>query len=91
MRYILIYIVVLCVITFLIFGIDKLLAIKNMHRISERTLLILCLIGGGIGGIFAMTFFRHKTSHMKFRILVPITVVLNIAGLYYFYKNNVTL
>ncbi len=49
-------------ITFAVFGYDKYLARTNRHRISEKNLLILGLMGGSVGAIFAQKIFRHKSQ-----------------------------
>ncbi|HWT75042.1 MAG TPA: DUF1294 domain-containing protein [Mobilitalea sp.] len=59
-------------------GIDKYKAIKKTWRIPERTLISIALLGGGIGSLLGMLFYHHKTKHIKFTILLPITAVLDI-------------
>lgn len=49
MKHILYYLVLINVITFLIYGIDKLKAKKGKWRIPEATLLLLSILGGSIG------------------------------------------
>lgn len=61
--------------TFFLFYVDKRRAIKNKSRISERTLLVLSFIGGGIGAWIGMRWFRHKTQKLKFKIGLPIAAV----------------
>ena len=73
-----IYLIIINIITFSLFGIDKRRAIKNKWRISEATLLISSLIGGVIGGFLGMSVFHHKTKKMKFRILMPVILILHI-------------
>ena len=68
--------------SFILMGIDKLKAIKNNYRISENTLLLISIIGGGIGTLIGMILFHHKTKKLKFQILVPISILINIY-LYY--------
>jgi uncharacterized membrane protein YsdA (DUF1294 family) len=63
-------------------GIDKYKAIKNNYRISENTLLLISILGGGIGSLLGMILFHHKTKKLKFQILVPISILINI----YLYK-----
>lgn len=65
------------VIVFIIYGFDKLMAIKNKRRISEKKLLIIAFLMGGAGAFFGMRFFRHKTRHRNFKIFVPIATFLN--------------
>ncbi len=64
--------------SFILMGIDKLKAIKNNYRISENTLLLISIIGGGIGTLIGMILFHHKTKKLKFQILVPISILINI-------------
>ncbi|MGN1373127.1 MAG: DUF1294 domain-containing protein [Candidatus Coproplasma sp.] len=59
-------IVVVGLITFIVYGVDKRKAIKGAWRIPEATLLTLSVLGGCLGGIFAMLTFRHKTRHWYF-------------------------
>ena len=73
-----VYLVIINIVTFLLFGIDKRRAIKNKWRISEAMLLISSLIGGVIGGLFGMSVFHHKTKKIKFRILMPLILMLHI-------------
>lgn len=61
------------------YGMDKYKATKKLIRIPESTLLLFALLFGGIGAILGMVVFNHKTSKTKFRILVPVSVMLNIA------------
>lgn len=86
MKYIYIYICVINLLTFFIFGIDKYKSKKNYYRISEKSLFFLCFIGGGIGGFIGMYIFRHKTKKWYFNFLVPVSVILGFYGWYYIYK-----
>ena len=63
------------IIVMLIYGLDKLKARKARMRIRESTLLSGAFFLGGIGAMFGMVLFNHKTSKMKFRILVPLFAV----------------
>ena len=67
------------VLTFMLYGWDKLCARKDWWRIPERVLLGLALLGGSIGALLGMKAFRHKTKHRKFTVLVPLFLVLQIA------------
>lgn len=53
---------VMSIITFLMFGIDKLLSKKESNpRIPESVLLGTASFGGALGGILGRSAFRHKT------------------------------
>ena len=68
---------------FALYGIDKLKAKKGAWRIPEATLLLVAFLGGSLGALLGMELFRHKTKHAKFKILVPLFLVLHIAlGVY---------
>lgn len=70
------YLLIINVITFIIYGIDKYKSIKNKYRISENTLIILPILGGPIGALFGMITFHHKTKKKKFIILIPIILLI---------------
>ena len=63
---ILIYFVVINLLGFLMMYLDKKKAIKGKWRISEKSLFVVTLLGGGIGTNLGMNLFRHKTKKMKF-------------------------
>ena len=56
------YLVLLSLITFIAYGVDKKKAIKGKYRTKEKTLLSLSFLGGAFGGYPAMLIFRHKTK-----------------------------
>lgn len=53
---------VLCIFMY----VDKQRAIKKEWRIAEKTLFVLAIFGGAIGGVLGMYLFRHKTKHNSF-------------------------
>lgn len=75
---ILIYILIINVITFLIMWFDKHEAKIGDWRVPERTLFLLVLLGGGIGGIAGMYVFRHKTRKWYFKIGFPAILIMQI-------------
>ncbi len=81
---ILIYLIFINILTFLTMWYDKHEAKTNSWRISEKTLFILTLIGGSIGGIAGMYTFRHKTQKWYFKYGFPailiVQIVIIIAG-----------
>ena len=58
--------VVLNVVSFALFGIDKKRARRNDWRISESTLLLSALVSGSIGAWAGIYTFRHKSSKPSF-------------------------
>lgn len=73
-----VYGLVINVAAFLLYGVDKKRAIKGQWRISEKTLLGVGAIGGSLGALLGMYCFRHKTKHWRFRILLPLFLLLQM-------------
>ena len=67
------------VIVFFLYGIDKLKAKAGAWRIPEKTLIMCAVFFGALGAYLGMKTFRHKTKHTKFKVLIPLLLVLNIA------------
>ena len=65
-------------ITFVLYGYDKRRAKKQRWRVPESTLLTFSFFGGSVGALLGMSFFRHKTKKLKFNILVPLSLVLQV-------------
>lgn len=72
------YVILINIIAFILMGIDKAKARRGAWRISERTLIILAVIGGSLGMLFGIHMFRHKTKHAKFKLGIPFIIVLQI-------------
>jgi len=77
-----IYILIINLIAFVLFGIDKSRAKRGEWRISEKTLFLVALIGGSIGAIMGMHVFHHKTRHWYFRIGLPLILILHITAIW---------
>ena len=77
--YLIIYLVIINVMTFIVYGVDKRKAKQSKWRIRESTLLGLAAIGGSIGAWLAMKILRHKTLHNQFKYGVPLILVAQIA------------
>ncbi len=78
MTIILLYLTVINVTTFFVYGIDKWKAKHNRWRISEVALLLLAALGGSIGAWIGMKVWRHKTQHKKFKYGVPLILIIQI-------------
>lgn len=86
MRFIFIYIVFTNLLLFTLMAIDKQKSKLNQWRISEKTLFILAIIGGSIGGILGIYTFRHKTKHLKFTLGFPAIILLQLIAIYLFFN-----
>ncbi len=88
-NFMVIYMTVINIATFLAFGIDKSKAKRGSYRISEKMLLSLCMVGGSIGGIIGMQIFRHKTKHIIFNLGIPAIIVIQYGVvLFCIYREN---
>ena len=77
-KVILIYFVIINLVAFILFGIDKWRARNNAWRISEATLFLIALIGGSVGAKIGMHVWHHKTQHLSFVIGIPMIILLQI-------------
>lgn len=80
MKLFLIYLVLINLAAFMAFGIDKSRARNHAWRIPEKTLFLLAAVGGSIGALLGMFFFRHKTRHLSFRIGLPVILLVQIGA-----------
>lgn len=70
--------IVINIVAFVAFGIDKRKAQKGIWRTPEAVLLLLAAIGGSLGAWLGMKVFHHKTQHKKFKYGVPALLVLQV-------------
>lgn len=88
-KYCLYYLLFINIITFMMYGIDKLKAKKGKWRISEATLLMMAIVGGSIGAWAGMQIWHHKTMHKKFQYGIPAIIIMQISLVVYLYTNNI--
>ncbi|MEO7978455.1 DUF1294 domain-containing protein [Flavobacterium sp.] len=78
-------------IVFILAGYDKYQAKINKRRIPENTLFFLETIGGTIGLLLGMLFFRHKTSKpsfiLKFSAILFIQILIVV--FMFIYNSNI--
>lgn len=74
-----IYLAIINVLTFCLYGIDKRRAIRSRWRISEATLLWMAVLGGSLGAWLGMRVWHHKTQHKKFQYGIPLIIIAQIA------------
>ncbi|GAC19980.1 DUF1294 domain-containing protein [Paraglaciecola arctica] len=80
--------IVMSVITFTAYAIDKSAAQNDRWRTQESTLHMLSLIGGWPGAFFAQKKLRHKSSKKEFKRVYWVTVVLNLAGFFWLHTGK---
>ena len=77
----LIYLAVINIVAFFLYGIDKWKARHDKWRITEARLLWIAVAGGSIGALLGMKIWHHKTKHNKFRFGLPAILILQIAAI----------
>ena len=78
MKYAVAYIIIVNILAFCLYGIDKSAAVKQKQRIPNRVLLLIAAIGGSLGALAGMYTFRHKTKKWYYTITVPVLLVIHI-------------
>ena len=78
------YLIIINIVTFLVYGIDKWKARKAMWRVREASLLMLTVLGGSIGAWLGMKVWHHKTQHKKFRYGIPAIIIIQLVIIGYF-------
>ena len=75
----LVWLAVINLLTFIVYGADKRRAGKGKWRVPEKTLFLLPLLGGSIGALLGMRVFHHKTKHWYFVWGIPAILLAQIA------------
>ena len=86
---VIIWLVIINLTAFAVFGIDKKRAKKGQWRIPEKTLFLSAILGGSIGAILGMYIFHHKTKHWYFQIGIPAIMIIQIAAVYWLSQKGV--
>ena len=87
-QFILVYLVVMSVVTFFVYGIDKWKAQHKRWRIPESVLLGLAAVGGSVGAWLGMQVWHHKTQHKKFKYGVPAIFVAQLVLVVWWLATN---
>ena len=85
---VLIFYVVVSLLAFTMYAVDKSAAINGRWRISENKLHIVSLLGGWPGAMVAQQKLRHKSVKRNFLVVFWITVVLNGAAFYWIHTSD---
>ena len=79
---------IISVITFFAYAIDKSAARSGNWRTSERTLHFLALAGGWPGALVAQQTLRHKSKKASFRLVFRVTVLANCVALMWLHTTD---
>ena len=80
MKFLIVYLAVISLVTAVVTIYDKLAAKRNAWRIPEKTLLLLAIAGGSAAEYFVMLVIRHKTKHNKFMVGLPAILIIQLAA-----------
>lgn len=80
---IIIYFACINIVTFFWFGLDKLQAQLQTRRTPEKVLWFLSFIGGSLGALAAMKFFRHKTKKGSFQTIFLLIFFVQVALVFF--------
>ena len=67
------------VISFSLYGLDKQRARRGLWRIRESVLLAIAWLMGGVGAWLGMKLFRHKTQKRAFAVSASVASVLQLS------------
>lgn len=74
------YFLIISMVTVLFTVYDKLASKKlRKHRVPEKVLITLAVIGGSVAELLTMLIIRHKTKHKKFMIGLPVIIIIQVA------------
>ena len=82
----LVWLAVINLLTFIVYGADKRRARKGKWRVPEKTLFLLPLLGGSIGALLGMRVFHHKTKHWYFRFGIPAILLVQLAAAFLYLR-----
>lgn len=82
----LLWIIINCIGSIL-FILDKRKAVAQKHRISEKTLLTWAFLGAALSMFFVGRLIRHKTRTMKFRVWLPVFMLLHAGTAVFLYTS----
>ena len=88
MIYFQIYLCVVNIIAIIVCAADKIKAQLNKWRISEKTLLVISVIGGALGMYITMLIIRHKTKHKTFMIGLPFLILVHVVAILLYLQRN---
>ena len=81
-KYFIILFLIVNLVVFAMYGIDKWKAIHHKWRIPEATLISAAFFGI-VGALLGMIVFHHKIRKPKFYISVPLIMILEVVSVIY--------
>ena len=72
-------VLVMSLVTFVAYGVDKRRAQADRYRVSEKSLHLVALFGGWPGAWLARRTFRHKTQKLPFLVISWMIVLVHVS------------
>ena len=85
-----IWVCLLSVIAFLMYGWDKRQAKTDGWRVPEKRLHSLAFLGGWPGAMLGQNYFRHKTQKKEFKIVMWLAAGLHVALVSWYLYSKIT-
>ncbi|MEE0264147.1 MAG: DUF1294 domain-containing protein [Acutalibacteraceae bacterium] len=68
---IIIYLLIINIVAVVVTVTDKVRAVYNKWRITEKTLFVISALGGAVGMYITMHIIHHKTRKLRFMLGIP--------------------
>ena len=85
-KWVWVYLIIVNLLTFAVYAVDKINAIEHRSRIRIVTLLGLAFIGGTVGALLAMYILRHKTQKDYFTWGVPLIMIMHVFVIFFVFR-----
>jgi len=72
--------------TYFVYWLDKRRAAKGGRRIRERELLLWALAGGSPAAILSMRRHRHKTKKLSFLVKITMVVLVQLVAIWFWLR-----
>ena len=76
MRFLYAHFLIMSVLAFILYGVDKRRAVHHLYRIPEAVLLFVGFFGGGVGAVLGMRMFHHKTRRWYFWVVNVLSMIM---------------
>ena len=74
----LLYLAVINVVAFFLYGIDKYRSIRSKWRVPEVALIGVAVMGGSVGAWVGRAVWHHKSLHKKFKYGIPLILAIQM-------------
>ncbi len=81
------YYIAINITTFIMFALDKALALHRNMRVPEKTLHLIEFFGGSLSTFFVQSLLRHKTQKESFRFISKLALWFHLIILFFTFKS----